>query len=74
MERVQIYGIVLLVIGAAMRYWVNRRRFNRRTITGIQVFSNYEKAVTLTYFEKLVKLAGLLILGFGILLIASGII
>lgn len=74
MERVQIIGVVLLLIGMAMRYWVNRRRFNRRTITGMQVFNSYEKALAQTWLEKLVKLAGLALVLFGLLLIASGII
>lgn len=59
-------AIVCTVIALLIRYWVGRRRFNRRGVGGLQHFSNYEKAVVTTFFEKLLMLAS-----FALLLIAA---
>lgn len=47
-------GIVFLIIGLAMLYWINRRKFNRRGIAGIEEFKSYENAV----FSKIIEWIG----------------
>lgn len=42
MTSVTIIGILLIIIGFALRYWMNRRRFNRNNYAGIQTFRSYE--------------------------------
>lgn len=64
-----IVGIISLTIGGALRYWVNRRRFNRRNPAGLQQFRNYELAWSVTLLERLGKLIGLILFLFGLLLI-----
>jgi hypothetical protein len=64
---VQAYGIILLVIGMAARYLVNRRRFNRRS--RIQPYVNYEQSEARSFIEGLVKFIGLLMVLFGLYLI-----
>ena len=63
-----IVAIILLVLGLLIRYIVGRRRFNRRTIAGLQQFKNYNIAVLTTVLERLFNvIANLMIIG-GIIL------
>jgi hypothetical protein len=64
---VQVYGIILLVIGIAARYLVNRRRYNRRI--SIQPYVIYEHSEARTFIEGLVKFIGLVMVLFGLYLI-----
>nr|WP_157536285.1 molybdenum ABC transporter permease [Mucilaginibacter sp. L294] len=68
LSSVQVTGIVILFIGIALRYWVNRRRFYRTNSTGVQLFGSYSKKVAFTIFEKLIKLLGLIMVIFGLLI------
>lgn len=53
-----------MALGLAMRYFVNRRRFNRRTVTGMELFNSYESAWMIKLLEKLAFWTGtFLILG-----------
>ena len=49
-------AILLVAVGIALRYWVNRRRFYRRTYGGIQQFSSYGKAVFVRFAERILML------------------
>lgn len=40
-----VLGIIALVLGLGLRYWINRRKFYRRSATGAEGFSSYEKSV-----------------------------
>lgn len=60
----KITAIILLMLGLALRYFVNRRRFNRRTVTGMELFNSYESAWMIKLLEKLTFWIGtFLILG-----------
>jgi hypothetical protein len=60
----KVIGIIACILGLAIRYIVNRRRFNRRSPQGVQLFDNYEKAFFTTLGEKVAKIIELvLILG-----------
>jgi hypothetical protein len=39
------WGISLLLAGAAIRYKIGKRRFNRRNLAGLEWFSSYRRAV-----------------------------
>ncbi|WP_370998747.1 hypothetical protein [Mucilaginibacter sp. RCC_168] len=54
------HRILLLVLGLCIRYQIGRRRFNRRSITGIQLYSSYFKGVVTTILETLLNLLGAL--------------
>ncbi|MFB9843879.1 molybdenum ABC transporter permease [Mucilaginibacter ginsenosidivorans] len=62
-------AIVLIGTGLLVRYLINRRRFNRRGIAGLQLFSSYEKWWLTTRIEALFNLLGLLAIIGGILLL-----
>lgn len=49
-------GIILLIIGFALNYTVNRRRFNRRSITGVELFRSYEQALFIRGIEGVIIL------------------
>ncbi|QXV66761.1 hypothetical protein INP83_06660 [Mucilaginibacter sp. 21P] len=64
-----VCGIGLILFYLLIRYYVGRRRFNRRGNCGLQQFSSYRKAVitgiletTLLMIGKLCRWAGLILL------------
>lgn len=67
---VQWYGIVLIVVGLALRYIVGRNRFYRRNQTGLQTYENYNKSLAIPLFERLLKVLGTLLLLGGLFLFA----
>lgn len=50
---------IALTLGLAIRYIVNRRKFNRRAVTGVEQFGSYEKFVATSFVERVFKLIGL---------------
>lgn len=54
--------------GILVRYIIGRRRFNRRGVAGLQLFSSYEKWWFTTRIEALFYFLGLLAIVAGILL------
>ncbi|MDO5615545.1 MAG: molybdenum ABC transporter permease [Cruoricaptor ignavus] len=61
-------GITILLVGIALRYWINRRRFYRRNVAGKETFSSYEKAVIIRILEKFGKLLAWTLILFGLLM------
>jgi hypothetical protein len=55
-----LHAFILIGSGLAIRYIIGRRRFNRRGIAGLQLFSSYEKWWLTTRIEALVYFLGLL--------------
>jgi hypothetical protein len=47
----RITGVVLLVVGIAINYVINRKRFYRRSITGMQMFKSFERAWMTNWIE-----------------------
>jgi hypothetical protein len=64
-----LHAFILIAIGLLVRYLINRRRFNRRGIAGLQLFSSYEKWWLVTRIEALFYFLGLLAIGAGIVLL-----
>ena len=63
-NHITIYAIFLLIIGISIRFVINRRRFNRRGIAGLQYFKSYTNALFITTIEKgLNFIAVLMIIG-----------
>lgn len=60
-----ILGIIALALGVGIIYWINRRKFYRRNVAGLQEFSSFEASVFVRFMERIGKLLayGLLILG-----------
>ncbi|WP_233164544.1 molybdenum ABC transporter permease [Pedobacter sp. ASV28] len=62
-----VIGIIFLVAGLGLRYWINRRRFYRRGPMGGQGFSSYEKSVAVTLLERVGKWIAYGLIIFGLL-------
>ena len=65
----QITGGVALTAGVLIRYFIGRRKFNRRTIAGSEVFKNYEKSKLTNFIERFGRLIALILILGGIVLI-----
>ncbi len=63
-----LLSVVLVICGLALHYIINRQRFNRRNVCGLQSYSSYEKNLLITLLEKLGKVLANLLLLSGILL------
>jgi membrane-associated PAP2 superfamily phosphatase len=62
-----VIGILFLVLGLALRYWINRRRFYRRSPMGGESFSSYEKSVATKFLERVGKWVAYALIIFGLL-------
>ncbi|HSD06370.1 molybdenum ABC transporter permease [Flavobacterium sp.] len=50
-----VLGITPLVIGVGLIYWINRRKFYRRNLAGLEGFSSYETALFVRSLERIGK-------------------
>ncbi len=66
-----VLGIIALVLGLGLRYWINRRKFYRRSPTGAEGFSSYEKSVIVTFLERTGKWIAYILIIFGLLFLWS---
>ena len=62
-----VIGIIFLVLGLGLRYWINRRKFYRRSDTGAEGFSSYEKQVAIKFIERVGKWIAYGLIIFGLL-------
>lgn len=62
-----IISITFLLLGFSLRYWINRRKFNRRGVAGIKGFSSYEKGTFVRFFERIGKILSIIFILIGIL-------
>lgn len=61
-----VLGLVFLLPGLALRYWINRRKFYRRSPTGAEGFSSYESSILIRYIERLGKWIAYALILFGV--------
>jgi len=66
-----VLGIIALVLGLGLRYWINRRKFYRRSPTGAEGFSSYEKSVIVKNAERVGKLVAIALIILGVLFLWS---
>jgi hypothetical protein len=64
-----VFGIISLVIAIVLLYWINRRKFYRRNMVGIEGFSSFETSVLVRFLEAIGKLIAFGLIIFGIFLI-----
>lgn len=64
---IQILSVVLIIMGWAIKYWMNRRKFYRRNAAGIEGFKSYEKMRLTVLLENLGWLIGNILITIGIL-------
>lgn len=62
-----VIGIIFLISGLGLRYWINRRKFYRRSPMGAEGFSSYEKLVAVKFIERVGKWAAYALIIFGLL-------
>lgn len=62
-----VIGIIFLILGLGLRYWINRRKFYRRSPMGAEGFSNYEKSVAIKFIERVGKWIAYALIIFGVL-------
>lgn len=66
-----VLGIIPLVIGIGLLYWINRRKFYRRNAAGVELFSGYNTAITVRFLERMGKWIAYALFIIGILFIWS---
>jgi len=66
-----IIGILIVLFGIYLHYWINRRRFNRRSLNGLERFSSYEKLVATRSVEGLCKLLAYAFILIGLFLVIN---
>lgn len=62
-----VIGVLFLVLGLGLRYWINRRKFNRRGPMGAEGFSSYEKSIAIKFIERAGKWIAYALIIFGLL-------
>jgi len=50
-----IIAFIFLVPGLLLIFWINKRKFNRRNVAGLEGFSSYEKSIIIRLLEKIGK-------------------
>jgi len=65
----KVLGILLLLFGLFLRYIIGRRKFNRRSIAGIQGFKSYSYAIITITIEKLANALAMLCILLAIILL-----
>ena len=66
-----VLGIIPLVIGIGLIYWVNRRKFYRRNAVGAEGFSSFEASVFTRFIERIGKWIAYVLIIIAILFIWS---
>ena len=64
-----LHPLILIIVGLIVRYVIGWRRFNRRGITGLQLFSSYEKWWLTTRMEAVINFLALLAMIAGLILL-----
>lgn len=67
-----INNVGILILGLFIRYLIGKRRFNRRNIAGLQIYSNYLNGLITIAIETLLNLFGMLFIVFGLIAIIIG--
>ena len=62
-----VFGIIVIVIAIVLIYWINRRKFYRRSPTGAEGFSSYEKSLAIKFIERVGKWIAYALIIFGLL-------
>nr|WP_286418822.1 hypothetical protein [Myroides odoratimimus] len=63
-----IVAVLFLSFGVGLIYWINRRRFYRRNVAGLEGFSSFEASVFIHFLERIGKLLAYILIFFSIIL------
>lgn len=50
-----ILAILFLLSGVGLIYWINRRKFYRRNVAGLEGFSSFEASLFISFIERIGK-------------------
>lgn len=50
-----ILAILFLLSGVGLIYWINRRKFYRRNVAGLEGFSSFEASLFIRFTERIGK-------------------
>ena len=62
-----IIAIIAFVLGAGIIYWINRRKFYRRNVAGLEGFSSFGSSVFIRLLERIGKWIAYALIILGIL-------
>ncbi|MBG6063175.1 prolipoprotein diacylglyceryltransferase [Flavobacterium sp. CG_9.1] len=71
MNPTMVLSGLALLSGFGIRYWINRRKFYRRSPLGAESFSSYEKSVLISFLERTGRWIAYILIIFGLLLLWS---
>lgn len=60
-------GIFFVILGFIIRYKINKRRFNRRGLAGLQHFKNHEQAWLVIFVERIFMVLSFIIIVTGLI-------
>ena len=66
-------GAAMFIAGCFINYKIGRRRFDRRAITGVEVFRSYRHQLSSRLFERIAKIIGYALIIFGIMIFLGSI-
>ena len=64
-----IIGLIMVILGGAVKYWLSRRAFYRRGVGGLEEFNSFEKAVVTSLWEKPLHIISFLTIIIGVIVI-----
>ncbi|HVU97765.1 MAG TPA: hypothetical protein VHE34_21220 [Puia sp.] len=67
-----LHGLLLILIGLFIRFKVGQRRFKRRTVTGMELYSSYAKGVITRCLEGVAAFSGRILILVGLVLVIAG--
>jgi preprotein translocase subunit SecG len=50
-----VIAFIFLIPGLLLLFWINKRKFNRRNVAGLEGFSSYEKSLLVRLLERIGK-------------------
>lgn len=50
-----VFGIIVIIVGIVLIYFINRRKFYRRNAMGAEGFSSFEASVFTRFIERIGK-------------------
>ena len=66
-----VLGIIPLVTGIGLVYWISRRKFYRRNAVGAEGFSSFEASVFIRFIERVGKWIAYALIILGVVILWS---
>lgn len=63
-----ILAVAMFIPGMLLIFWINKRKFNRRNVAGLEGFSSYEKSLLTRVLEIIGKLIAYALILFSLFL------